>query len=97
MATKNQLQEMLDSFLEKVSRHDERINSLSQDKDNIINNVEQIKNELSELKLNLESYKLKIENIHGFWERLFDGGWKIALMVLGAIILYMLKLQGPPN
>ena len=97
MSTKNQLQDNLDSLLEKVSRHDERIKSLVDDKDNIFNEIEQIKNELSSIKLNLESYKLKLENIHGFWEKLFDGGWKLALMILGALILYMLKLQSPPN
>lgn len=97
MSTKNQLQDNLDSLLEKVSRHDERIKSLVDDKDNILNEIEQIKNELSSIKLNLESYKLKLENIHGFWEKLFDGGWKLALMILGALILYMLKLQSPPN
>jgi chromosome segregation ATPase len=97
MSTKNQLQDNLDSLLEKVSRHDERIMSLADEKDNIFNEIEQIKTEFSNLKLNLESYKLKVENIHGFWEKLFDGGWKIALMVLGALILYMLKLQSPPS
>lgn len=97
MSTKNQLQDNLDSLLEKVSRHDERIKSIVDDKDNILNEIEQIKNELSSIKLNLESYKLKLENIHGFWEKLFDGGWKLALMILGALILYMLKLQSPPN
>ena len=97
MSTKNQLQDNLDSLLEKVSRHDERIRSLADEKDNIFNEIEQIKTEFSNLKLNLESYKLKIDNMNGFWEKIFDSAWKLALMVIGATILYFLKLQSPPS
>jgi len=97
MPPKNTTQETLDTLIEKFSRHDERINSLLGEKETINNKLDDLAQSLQDLKLNIESYKLKLENMHGFWEKIFDGGWKIGLMVLGAFILYMLKLQSPPN
>ena len=97
MSPKNTTQETLDDLLEKLSRHDERINSLLNEKENMHNKIDALYQSIQDLKLNIESYKLKLENMHGFWERIFDGGWKIGLMVLGAFILYMLKLQSPSN
>jgi chromosome segregation ATPase len=93
MSPKSQSQQAIDNLLEQVSRHDERIKSVCEDHESVKSTIDEIKKEILDLKLNIESYKLKIENINGFWNRIFDSGWKIAIMILGAYILYMLKLQ----
>jgi|694.fasta_scaffold00676_22 hypothetical protein len=94
---KNQTQESIDSLVETSSRHDERINNLIGNNDSISEEIKALKKELIDLKLSLESYKLKIDNMNGFWEKVFDSAWKLALMVIGATILYFLKLQSPPS
>jgi DNA repair ATPase RecN len=95
MSPKSQIQQTMDVMLEQVSRHDERIKSVVDDCELHKSALDDIKKEIVDLKLSLESYKLKIDNINGFWSRIFDSGWKIAIMILGAFILYMLKLQSP--
>lgn len=93
MSPKSQSQQAIDNLLEQVSRHDERIKSVCEDHASVKSTIDEVKKEILDLKLNIESYKLKIENINGFWNKIFDSGWKIAIMILGAYILYMLKLQ----
>ena len=92
MPPKSQSQ-IVNGLSEQVSRHDERIKSLTEDGENFTSNLNDLKKELTDLKISIESYKLQIENINGFWSKIFDSGWKIAIMVLGAYILYMLRLQ----
>ena len=94
---KSQKQETLDNIIEMVSRNDERIKSLIQSNENFAEELTEITNELDQVKLSLESYKLQVDNLNSFWGKIFDGGWKIALMILGAAILYFLRLQSPPN
>ena len=94
---KSQKQETLDNIIEMVSRNDERIKSLIQSNENFAEELTEITNELDQVKLSLESYKLQVDNLNSFWGKIFDGGWKISLMILGAAILYFLRLQSPPN
>mgnify|MGYP003336968182 FL=1 len=93
MPPKSQSQIALDGLSEQISRHDERIKALVEGGENVASGLNELKKELTDLKISLESYKLQIENISSVWSRIFDAGWKIAIMVLGAFILYMLRLQ----
>lgn len=94
---KNQKQDSLDSIIEMVSRNDEKMKNLIENHTELSNDLLEIRSELNNVKSSLESYKLKLDNLNSFWERIFDSGWKIALMVIGGAILYFLRLQSPPN
>lgn len=94
---KSQSQETIDSIIGIVSRNDEKMKNLIQNYESISNDMSQVMKDLSEVKLSLESYKLQVNNLSNFWEKVFDSSWKLALMVIGAAILYFLRLQSPPT
>jgi hypothetical protein len=80
-----------------VSRNDEKMKTLIQNHEGVSNDLAQVIKDLSQVKLSLESYKLQVNNLNNFWEKVFDSSWKLALMVIGAAILYFLRLQSPPS
>jgi hypothetical protein len=94
---KSQSQETIDSIIEMVSRNDEKMKTLIQNHEGVSNDLAQVIKDLSQVKLSLESYKLQVNNLNNFWEKVFDSSWKLALMVIGAAILYFLRLQTPPS
>jgi archaellum component FlaC len=94
---KSQSQETIDSIIEMVSRNDEKMKTLIQNHEGVSNDLAQVIKDLSQVKLSLESYKLQVNNLNNFWEKVFDSSWKLALMVIGAAILYFLRLQSPPS
>jgi hypothetical protein len=94
---KSQSQETIDSIIEMVSRNDEKMKTLIKNHEGISNDISQVIKDLSQVKLSLESYKLQVNNLNNFWEKVFDSSWKLALMVIGAAILYFLRLQTPPS
>ena len=94
---KSQSQETIDSIIEMVSRNDEKMKTLIQNHEGVSNDLAQVIKDLSQVKISLESYKLQVNNLNNFWEKVFDSSWKLALMVIGAAILYFLRLQSPPS
>lgn len=86
-----------------VTRHDERITTIlkameeksSQNK-SMADDILDLKNEIKDIKHTLAVMDKKLQAVDGIWGKIFDNVWKIALMIIGATILYMLNLQAPP-
>lgn len=48
------------------------------------------------LEVKLEAMDFKVGNQESRWGKMFDGAWKIILMIIAGYILYKLGLQSPP-
>ena len=87
----------IETIIDIVSRNDEKIKFLVSKHEELSDDLNEIRSELQNVKTSLEAHRLKIESLNDFWGKIFDSGWKLGLMILGAAILYFLRLQSPPN
>jgi len=87
-------------MFDNVSRHDERIKNLIDENKSINDKHDKIDKKFSKIEetLNNLGNKVqkaldKVDSLDSLGQKLFDGFWKTALLVIGAYILYLLNLN----
>lgn len=96
--------DILRSLQEMITRTDEKIKSILEKHEHFTKTNEkfdhkndEIKKEIVDLKVQICALSEKIKYIGGYWDKLFDGIWKLILTIIGTAILWLLGFQSSPN
>lgn len=93
-------EEILRSLQEMATRADEKIMSLMDRHEKLLDSdeklgdrIEAMSKDLTDLKIVVASISDKLRFVGGIGEKIFDDAWKLVLTIIGAAILWMLGFQ----